>query len=127
MHNKEAPSYKKRKKVNYIRCLCPLTLLVLPLAFGCSRKVLASHSYFLVLKMCPSITPIIVPLAYPIATVFQPNANTDSECGSSPGGAASEFSHFFDKGPSHNPGFPSNELFPNVSNCFPRGIGPVSR
>ncbi|GAY64491.1 hypothetical protein CUMW_234000, partial [Citrus unshiu] len=111
----------------YIRCLCLPTLLLLPLVFGCSPKVLASHSYFLVLKMCPSTTPITVPLAYPIRTVFQPNANKDSECGSSSGGEVAELSHFFDKGCPHNPGFPSNEPFPNVLNCFPCGIGPVSR
>jgi hypothetical protein len=26
----------------------------------------------------------------------------------------------------HNPGFPTNELFSNVSNCLPYGIGPIS-
>ena len=75
--------------------------------------------------MCPSTTPIIVPLAYPARTIFQPNASTDSEGGSSSAGEASEFPHFLDKGSPHNPGFPANQSFVNVLNCVPCGIAPL--
>ena len=36
-----------------------------------------------------------------------------------------ELSHTLNKGFPHNPGFPSNKLFGNVSNYFLYGIGPV--
>ncbi|KAK9222694.1 hypothetical protein WN944_011130 [Citrus x changshan-huyou] len=68
--------------------------------------------------MCPSTTPIIVPLAYPARTIFQPNASTDSEGGSSSAGEASEFPHFLDKGSPHNPGFPANQSFVNRRRLF---------
>ncbi|KAG5561449.1 hypothetical protein RHGRI_004480 [Rhododendron griersonianum] len=37
----------------------------------------------------------------------------------------SKFSNDVDIGTPHNPEFPSYELFSNVLNCFPQGIGPV--
>ena len=37
-------------------------------------------------------------------------------------GEESETQHFFDNGFPHKPRFPTNELFSNVSNCFPCGI-----
>ena len=36
-----------------------------------------------------------------------------------------ELSHLFVNGLPHNPDFPSNELFRNVSNYFALGMGPV--
>jgi hypothetical protein len=80
--------------------------------------------------MGPIITPTTNPNSYPITTIFQPNSNGDPESWLASKieclkGALSEFPHFFVNGFPHNPGLSSNELFSNVSNCFPCGIGPA--
>lgn len=60
---------------------------------------------------------------------FQPNppANSDLSSFSIDGGGcgASTSPHFFENGNPHNPEFLLYELFSNVSNCFPQGIGPT--
>ena len=81
--------------------------------------------------MFPIIIPMISPNPYPTKTIFQPNSKRDPThswlCSEIEGGGGeeSETQHFFDNGFPHKPKFPSNELIPNVLNCFPWGIEPV--
>ena len=77
-------------------------------------------------KQYPIETPITSPLPYPIRKKFQSNSLVEP-CleDEGVGGDASELPHALDKGLPHNPVFPSKEVFGNVANCFPCGIGPV--
>ena len=119
----------------YVSSRCKLKFYVPLLTFFCTRclipKVFINHSCFLVATMLSIITPTISPNPYPIKTIFQPSSKKYSveslffSKTVGKGGEESEFQHFFDNGFPHKPKFPSNELFSNVSNCFPYGIKPV--
>ena len=75
---------------------------------------------------------MINPKPYPTKTIFQPNSEGDTAESwiclevEGTGSEESETQHFFDNGLPHKPKFPINDLFSNVSNCFPCGIEPVS-
>lgn len=67
-------------------------------------------------------TPITSLLPYPLNTIFQSKSLGKAFPKIERGGVSHhplELSHTLDKGFPRNPGFPSNELFGNVSNCFP--------
>jgi hypothetical protein len=97
---------------------------------GLILKVFINQSCFLAITICPMITPIANPNSYPIKTIFQPNSNGDAEFQFSSKierleGGSLEFLHFLFNGLPHKLGFPSKELFLNVSSCLPCGIGPM--
>ena len=70
------------------------------------------------------------PHPYPITTAFQPNPLVNIKSFFSwniDGGGRSLIIHFIVNGNPHNPMFPMYELFSNVLNYEPWGMGPVSR
>ena len=116
---KYAMIYNRYKQLNFSRKLCLDK-------FNICYPFCSSFSVFFVLFQKSSQT--IYVFIRSSSTIFQSKSLGEAFPKVEGDGVSDhplELSHTLNKGFPHNPGFPSNKLFGNVSNYFLYGIGPV--